>query len=583
MSDPMRFVRFDAEPVAVPHATSLTIIGQDPSVAGPGGILKARVSIPTEPGGRVTPGPRGSRFHVVDYDATSRCLVAPGPWGTDVIGGASDEAIRNDPAVRAQNVYAIAARTLALFESALGRRLPWSFEGHQLYLAPAAFAEANAFYDPDTGAVLFGYFTAGADEGREGGSTVYTSLSHDVVAHETTHAILDGLRARFEEPSLPDQAALHEALADIVALLSVCSLPELVLNLLRPAEQKGPLISDEDLSEARLAQNPLFGLAEEVGAATRAHGGALRRAVLLAPRTDLMGDPGYQEAHSRGDILVAAVTQAFLAIWQRRLSDLHLRGQPLNAKRAADEGAKAATHLLTMCIRAIDYLPPLDVSFADFLAALRAADSEVVPDDDLGYRKAITATFEAFGIVAADPETRPSVGRHHAFSYALLHAGELERRDEMFRFIWANADRLGIPIDQYLEVEAVQPSVRVGPDGFVVRELVATYVQLVNGSGDELGALAAGLGGHLEVPSSIVRGTKIQLQGGGTLIFDDYGRVKYHVVKPLYDWDRQGARLAYLVGHGIRGKNGGVGSSYGLGKGQRFSALHGEEPGSDTW
>jgi len=35
-------------------------------------------------------------------------------------------------------------RTLAAFESALGRRLPWAFGGHQLYLVPHAFSEANA-------------------------------------------------------------------------------------------------------------------------------------------------------------------------------------------------------------------------------------------------------------------------------------------------------------------------------------------------------------------------------------------------------------------------------------------------------
>src|SRR5215471_6088434 len=59
---------------------------------------------------------------------------------------------------------------------------------------------------------FFGYFM-GSD-----GKLVFTCLSHDVVAHETTHALLDGLRKRYMERSTPDQAAFHEGFADVVAV-----------------------------------------------------------------------------------------------------------------------------------------------------------------------------------------------------------------------------------------------------------------------------------------------------------------------------------------------------------------------------
>ncbi len=57
---------------------------------------------------------------------------------------------------------------------------------------------------PTLEALLFGYV-----RGRQ---PIFLCLSHDIVAHETAHALLDGLRDKFMAPSSPDQAALHEAL-----------------------------------------------------------------------------------------------------------------------------------------------------------------------------------------------------------------------------------------------------------------------------------------------------------------------------------------------------------------------------------
>ena len=40
--------------------------------------------------------------------------------------------------------------------------------------------------------------------------------------------------------------------------------------------------------------------------------------------------------------------------------------------------------------------------------------------------------------------------------------------------------------DSYVEVQSVRPSVRVGPDGFVLHETVAEYVQILTLQADEL-------------------------------------------------------------------------------------------------
>jgi len=574
---PPPLIRFDPEPANEPRWRSVSVIAQDPSVEVEGRVLRARATIPFE---RLEPGPRGLRFHVVDYDPVVRRLRPAALLEPDAIAEASRHELESDPRVRAQQVYAVAARTLAMWEEALGRRLGWSFGSHQLYLVPAAFEDADAYYDPDTEALLFGYFPSQ----ESAGDTVYTALSHDVVAHETTHAILDGLRHRFQEPSLPDQAAFHEALADVVALLSVFALPDVVAGLLGRPDGQGR-VPALDVEPATLARHALFGLAEQVGVATTAHrGSALRRSIELEPDPGLLDDPSYEEAHARAEILVAAVARTLVGIWAGRLDGLHRRGESVDRKRAAEEGAKSADHLLTMCIRAIDYTPPVDFAFGDFLAALIASDTELAPDDEHGYRISLTDTFASYGISAEPVASVPASRGRRGLSYANLHVEELRsRRDEVYRFLWENAEYLELPIGYYLSVEDVQPCTRVGPDGFVVREVVVTYIQMLEGSVAELTALAAATGADLATPPGVDVNATLQMLGGGALIFDEYGRAKYHHRKPLLDWHRQSRRLAYLAHHGLHDSRGRFGFSEGTPVGQGFAQLHESGDPRETW
>jgi len=71
--------------------------------------------------------------------------------------------------------------------------------------------EPNAYYSRELGALLFGYFRASIDDAGSGlpGGTIFTCLSHEIVAHETTHAVIDTLRSSFMEPTNPDVAAFH--------------------------------------------------------------------------------------------------------------------------------------------------------------------------------------------------------------------------------------------------------------------------------------------------------------------------------------------------------------------------------------
>jgi hypothetical protein len=155
----------------------------------------------------LTPGPAGERFAVIDYDGGNKTFYKPVDLDNPKLlipGGLP--LIESDPRFHQQMVYAVACETLQRFEYALGRRIRWRGTtrgaGRRLNLYPHAMCEANAFYSREAHGILFGYFKAGrTQQGRYlPGQTVYTCLSHDIIAHEVTHAIVDSIREYFMEP-----------------------------------------------------------------------------------------------------------------------------------------------------------------------------------------------------------------------------------------------------------------------------------------------------------------------------------------------------------------------------------------------
>src|SRR3954470_2100458 len=159
---------------------------------------------------KLAPGPIGSRFAVVDYDGAQKVYYEPVNLDDPALlsrGGMDPSEV--DPRFHQQMVYAVASETLERFEAALGRRVHWRIPSDEkgdihdrpnlLYLHPHALCQANAFYDPQVHGILFGYFRAilPAPGKNLPGQTVFTCLSHDIIAHETTHAIVDGIRAYF--------------------------------------------------------------------------------------------------------------------------------------------------------------------------------------------------------------------------------------------------------------------------------------------------------------------------------------------------------------------------------------------------
>lgn len=523
----------------------MTILGQDPGVVlGENQVALAEVDIPAE---ALEPGPCGHRVYVVDYDASTGVMHEPVDFGQlassgDPFRDFDFDAVVSTRAFRAMNVYAIVMRTLARFESALGRRVGWQMVGHQLKVVPHAFEDANAFYSPSAEALLFGYFP-----GPEG-NMIFSCLSHDVVAHETTHALVDGLRDRFTDPSGPDQAAFHEGFADVVALLSVFSLPEVTKAVIdykfdpaRKNEKPVPpeYVRADDVKPEALKRSVLLGLAQQMGQAlSRSRGQALRQSATLSPDLGYyLNQDAYLEPHRRGEIFAAAMLDAFVRTWDARIQRLHVvhnaDGDLYSREAVVQEGAEVADYMLTMAIRALDYTPPIHLTFDEYVAALLTADARVRPNEGrYRFREFIKESFESFGIICKPRFTTPDglwEPVQDEFGYDLTRFAPMQRaRDEVFRFVWENLEMLGLSPDAYTEVSSIRQALRIAPeDGFPVSETVVETVQLLGATAGELEQF--GIGKPADMPDN----TRVVLRGGATLIFNDYGRLLYRIPNTL--------------------------------------------------
>lgn len=381
------------------------------------------------------PGPRGEYVEVIDYDPTKQChYVAVSLDDPYVLADHGMELSEGDPRFHQQQVYAVVMSVINQFEKALGRKIIWSrirdnnnsgdssdsayiheFIRH-LRIYPHAMRQQNAYYSPGKNALLFGYFQASRnwDGNNVPGSTIFTCLSPDIVAHETTHAILDSIHPYLTKDTNHDMLAFHEGFADIIALLQRFTFRSVVEDQIR--NSRGDLLSSE---------NMLGDLAIQFGQAVSGNRRALRSFLLEQDKKGkwrpVEPDPTkfhtVTEPHSRGGLLVAAVFDAFTKLYRYRVADL-LRlasngtgileqGEidPDLVKRLSNEACEIAGKLMLVCIRALDYCPPADLTFGDYLRAVITADLEHNPDDEEGLRFAMMESFRRWGIIPEDVKT----------------------------------------------------------------------------------------------------------------------------------------------------------------------------------
>ena len=553
-----------------PVTRPLRIYTLDPSVSDRSGGV-ATVNVPYE---QLAPGPVGSVFDV-RIDKVPEPLLASAVDLDDpkVLITSGVVPSPSNGRFHLQMVYAVSTLTYATFRRALGRDIGWAVPAGadgslRLILRPFGFRGRNAGYNRDTGDVSFGYFNATDDPAgfivRNG--LICTALSHDIIAHEVTHALLDGLRSSFLHPTNVDVPAFHEAFADVVALLLHFTYPEVVeqgIRNSRGAITRGSLLGD-------LARE--FGYAR----AKKGTGSALRSGVdvdgIAAFDSDVPAsrdsapmryDPKL-ESHKLGTVLVSAVFEAFATIVKRK-SERFFRIAGLDpqsvgqaalsdalVKAIAQEASDIAGQFLNICIRAIDYCPPADMEMGEYLRAMITADGDIERTDKYGFREALMRSFrrrlifpdhvkfmteeavrwDPIGDRLSIPGLAFSDLRFDGEPGHPASAKELDRQAlALGRFVTdpkhARTFQLVAPSGTLPKgviqaspavVESVRVTRRAAPDGRILFDLVAEVTQTCTVQ-------------H--------KGDIFEMNGGCTVIIDPQGEVRYAIYKRFTSEDRR--------------------------------------------
>lgn len=535
----------------------LRVLTLDPTASRLEGSV-ACIEVPYEP---LEPGPQGRLFKVDGYDYAQAVAYRKADLDdVHVLLKDGYDPSPADPRFHEQMVYAVCSSVCASFRDALGRQLSWGFrprgDDHLLYLRPFAFRDANAYYDKLEGCISFGYLPmpAAIRSARAlPGETVFACLSHDVVAHEITHALLDGLRANFSIPTGPDVAGFHEGFCDLVTIFQRMRYKEVVAVAIRK-------------SHGMLDESSLLGvLGHQLGLAS---GSQYVRDLMDARAYD--ADAG---AHEIGNVLAGAVFEAYLTVFRRkteRLRRLASNGSGILppgelahdlAELLAGEATDLARQFQALVIRAIDYCPPVDIHLGEYLRALVTADHDLVPTDPWAYREALVDAFMKRCIY---PQEVGTLSQHDLLwraprlalppiaelDFAHLRFGrdpacpagaeELERQAALLGEFATRPEHLqefGLTCEgapglegasaELPQVASIRASRRIGPDREIVFDLVAEITQ------------------RCIVPA---RGGKpaYALFGGATVIIGPDGAIRYIVSKSAVGKDRPTRRLAFM-------------------------------------
>jgi len=443
----------------------------------------------------ITDGPTSARVAIVDYDADEGKLHAPAVWNKDTLhfeypaGKVLDKTSYQSYQFHQVSVWATIESALALYEHpfALGRSIPWGFAGNRLIITPHAGYAENACYDRATKSLQFYY--CGPPDNR-----VYTCLSHDIVAHETGHAILDGIRPLYNEVASAETAAFHEFVADLTQLL--CTLRN---NPVRH-EVKG------DLSSADF----LVKLGEELAEFISAERGASIRT--LTEKLNLADIQTGDSPHRLSQVLTNALFQIMA---KRETGYWKERG---NTKKEALWDT--TRRIIQVGLQPLDYCPPVDIRFADYAAALLYCHELQDPRDEHAYRPQMHQVLEERGVTCPVAPARELVDKLAPKLKGVNFFEMATSRVAIYRFLHEHRQALDIPPAEDLVVLEPYLSNKIGREGDnLPRELVVQYLwrEPVLLEGKQYGTL---------------KGERVSLLCGGTLVFDEIGHLRYASLKP---------------------------------------------------
>jgi hypothetical protein len=270
-----------------------------------------------------------------------------------------------------------------------------------------------------------------------------------------------------------------------------------------------------------------------------------------------------------GSVLVSAIFDSYLRVFRRKTQKFltlsgRKAGDPLSAtlvETLASEAAKIARQFLGICIRAIDYCPPVDLELGEYLRAMITADRLLVPQDPCNYRETIIESFAdrkiyprgvsalSEEILTWQPPSRylspiiplsfselrfqgdPSIPASAVEIDRQAHAlGEYVTRPE-------NREEFGLMQENRGEadpprVQSIRTSRRVGPDGRVLFDLVAEVTQKT----------------VIRDPES---GVRTKFVGGSTVILGPRGEIRYVISKNILNDARRKRQIAFQRGSGL--------------------------------
>lgn len=482
---------------------------QDPFVAknDPQKAFDEKVFVAWEPG--LADGPTSSRFAIVDYNADSGTLEPPAAWDHD-----SDTFVGSDGApldVKAAgsfqfhqvSVWALLQGTLAFFEnpSALGRTIPWAFEGNRLIVVPHAGYGENAYYDRDSKSLQFYYFNSQLD-GADQENTVYTCLSVDIVHHEFGHAVLDGIRPLLNESSNPQTAGFHEFVGDLTAILMTLKNRTLRHQL---AEASGGRIEKA---------TTLSSIAEEFGNAVKD-----RPYLRTASNQDKLGDLANETSpHRLSEVLTGAMFDVLIALGERYKED------ELKPKTNKEVFWDAADRMQRTAIQPLDLLPPVEVTFRDYALAVCRSQQLADPLDPKNYYRMLIKVFRNRGILSKEDEARLNEPRYltERLTLSVPHSVDniSRSRAAAYRFLDDNREDLLIPANRdFFVADLYEARKRGRQNQPLPRQIVLQYAwrEEVPLEGPRFGRYA---------------GRTTTMLCGGTLVFNDNGHVLSWMMKP---------------------------------------------------